>query len=168
MSTTVEIKIEKGMMPRHGLLNKPLQIKLDDQIIEAADWGDLRTYTITPGVHTLTVIMKNKNISMPKQFSASDGDSVKLFCFIDRTQGVLSVIDLAEADAVEIAAKLGKTASHDKERIISVCAFLGAMTFVILNILTNGAVPGGFIGGAIGALVGTLFGWVITSIVRKP
>jgi hypothetical protein len=167
MSTTVEIKIEKGSMPRHGLLNQPLQINLDDQIIKDADWGDHRTYGITPGKHVLTVILKNKGISAPMAFSASEGDSVKLFCYIDRTKGGLTVIDLADSNSAEIIADLGKKASHDNERIISVCAFVGALAFVVLNILTNGAVPGGFIGGAIGGGVGALVGWVITALIRK-
>lgn len=167
MSTTVEIKIEKGVMPRHGLLNQPLQINLDDQIIKDADWGDRRSYGITPGKHVLTVILKNKGITAPMAFSASKGDSVKLFCYIDRTKGELTVIDLADPNSAEITANLGKKASHDNERIISVCAFVGALAFIVLNILTNGAVPGGLIGGAIGGGIGALIGILITSIRQK-
>ncbi|MFA5875951.1 MAG: hypothetical protein WC901_04660 [Candidatus Margulisiibacteriota bacterium] len=49
------------------------------------------------------------------------------------------------------------------EKVISVCAFAGGASMVILNIAT-GIVPGGFIGGAIGGGLGAVVGIIINSL----
>ena len=50
------------------------------------------------------------------------------------------------------------------DRYIPVFAACGAGVFVLLNILTKGAVPGGFIGGFIGALVGGAIGFLLLTM----
>lgn len=46
-------------------------------------------------------------------------------------------------------------------------AFVGGGTFFLLNIITDGAVPGGGIGGAIGGAIGYVIGSAISSAQAK-
>ncbi len=41
----------------------------------------------------------------------------------------------------------------NKQTVTSVAGFCGGGVFCVLNILTDGAVPGGFVGGILGFLV---------------
>ena len=54
----------------------------------------------------------------------------------------------------------------DKAISIS-CAILGAIVFVVLNIVTHGKVPGGAIGGAIGGFLGGVLALGINALRRR-
>ncbi len=50
-----------------------------------------------------------------------------------------------------------------KQQIILIAGFCGGGVFFVLNILTEGAVPGGYIGGILGALI---FGGLAALILK--
>ena len=56
----------------------------------------------------------------------------------------------------------------DKTKIASIFAFFGGSIFFMLNITTEGAVPGGWQGGILGGGIGFLIGWIIASYFPFP
>jgi len=55
-----------------------------------------------------------------------------------------------------------------KKKVVSVVGFCGGGVFLVLNIITNGAVPGGFVGGVLGFLVfGGLAAFVVYVLMPK-
>ena len=66
----------------------------------------------------------------------------------------------------DVKVKVAGTGSSGKGGSLTVWALVGGGTFFLLNIVTNGAVPGGAVGGAIGGLIGGIIGSVYNS-VRK-
>jgi hypothetical protein len=53
----------------------------------------------------------------------------------------------------------------DKNKIATWVGFAGGGVFIILNIATNGQVPGGFKGGVAGFLLGYALGWLVLAFV---
>jgi hypothetical protein len=54
-----------------------------------------------------------------------------------------------------------------KKDIVGTWALIGGGTFVGLNLITHGAVPGGFIGGAIGGGIGAIVGICIQKFLTS-
>ncbi len=52
-------------------------------------------------------------------------------------------------------------------KLLNTLPIIGALTFVVLNITTKGAVPGGAIGGAIGGALGAVVAGAIAGISGK-
>lgn len=55
----------------------------------------------------------------------------------------------------------------DKNKIATIGGFIGGAIFFILNIATQGEVPGGFKGGVIGFILGYLITRLILSIIPQ-
>jgi len=57
---------------------------------------------------------------------------------------------------------------QQKMKVVNIVGFCGGGVFLLLNILTKGAVPGGFVGGVLGYLVfGGLTALVVYVLMPK-
>jgi hypothetical protein len=182
MSIRLDVIIDKGLMPRHGVLNKPLNLLLDNRIIADIDWGDKRSFEISAGKHTLTLKPKTGGTSNTLDFEASDGETITINSFLDMENGKLSLINMAEISPADSLLKRRKKQVVTGKKIISVsagvCAGLGLCVGIIAPFIPNitrgifqfdyiVGCSGGFIGFIIGGALGAAIGIVINALRRK-
>ena len=55
-----------------------------------------------------------------------------------------------------------------KEKIANVVGFIGGGVFFLLNIATEGKVPGGAVGGVLGYLIGAGLTYLVFALVPAP
>jgi hypothetical protein len=173
MPTKLNVKIDKGIMPRSGALNKPLVLFLDDGVIANLDWGDKQSFSIQAGRHTNTLKTRQGGMFNTLSFEAVDGDAITLYGFFDRENHQLSLLNMAEVSSTETQSITRNRRSSTGQRIVTsstgICAGLGmvigAFGFNILNFTTRGAIPGGYIGTIMGICIGIFVGAFIGLII---
>ena len=63
--------------------------------------------------------------------------------------------------------RLLEVSQMDNDKISTWAGFVGGGVFTILNVATNGNVPGGFKGGVVGFLLGYALAWLVLAFVRS-
>ena len=177
MPITLNIIIDKGMMPRSGLLNKQFRILVDNEKIGETSWGEKRRFALPAGKHTLTLQYKRADFAYHLDFEAGEAETVTIRGTLDPKQGGFFLYNLADgtmaantsADGspVDLPTRLHKVRAANEEMLTGVCASVGAVVFVVLNFATHGVVPGGFLGGCIGGGLGAVVGMGINALRRK-
>jgi hypothetical protein len=179
MTFQLNLKIEKGVMPRYGIMYKPLTIVLDNVNLRDIGWGEKASFVVPPGTHTLVLVAKAGGQSNPLMVAANDGDLINVIGFLDTKKGGLYLYNEGDKNTLEILRQdaLAKVniPEHVKEVneknkaanewTISVCAAVGAGIVYFIH-GTIGILPGGFAGAAIGAGVGVAVGLLINALFR--
>jgi hypothetical protein len=175
MTAKLSIHIDRGGMPRNGLLNKPFDLQFDDQKLGALSWGERKSYTIPAGAHRVTLKYRRHPVTYQLDIQAAEGGTVSLDSQMDMHGGGFTLFNPADGTRSGIESQEPKTIEEMMKRqrassdylVEGFCGMLGMVTFFILNLVTHGRVPGGFIGGFLGAVIGGLVGLWINKIRKK-
>jgi hypothetical protein len=177
MSTKLNVKIDKGIMVKGPKYRKPFIILLDNNALGDINWGEQRSFMIPAGTHTLTLKYRPVEMWYTLDFQASEAGTVFIESYMDREKGKFILLNRTDGTTSDnqtggpntkyIQEITKKQQAAMDQRILGGCATAGAFTFVLLNFITQGFVPGGFIGGFIGAVVGGLIGSGINALRRK-
>jgi uncharacterized protein YcfJ len=74
------------------------------------------------------------------------------------------IVQDRKSSIIEVSVKPDRNSA---KKITTGCAIAGGVAFALLNVVTDGKVPGGAIGGAIGGILGGLVGLGINSVRNK-
>ena len=156
MPATLKLEIVKGTMPRHGLLNKPLQLFVDETPIAWLDWGNKKTFEIPAGGHALLMRTRQGWNSGTLNYTLAVGGNAggALLPGYQRPPAAfLRPPGCRPAGKPEEQKRRGSgwNCGHD----VRLCR--GCLFSFFVNILT-GYLPGGFLGGAIGGGIGAAVG----------
>ena len=175
MTARLNIRIDRGGMPRSGILNKKFDLLLDEKKIGALGWGEKRSFHIPAGNHKLTLFHRRLKISYCLDINTEEGGTVDIDSFMNMKGGGLTIFNRADGTSSALPGS-GSTSSEElvkirkaasEELILGACASAGAILFVILNFVTGGLIPGGFLGGFLGAALGAALGAGINTLRRK-
>jgi hypothetical protein len=176
MTAKLTVRIDRGGMPRSGILNKKFDLFLDDRPLAALGWGEKRSFNIPAGKHILNLKYRHYDVDYTLEINPEEGGVVDIDSFMNMKKGGFTIFNRAdgmtstrnEASFSQTVEVLEKSRTVAKEEwVLGFCATAGAVTFVVLNILFGSAVPGGFLGGVIGGGLGALVGMGINSFRRK-
>lgn len=175
MTARLNIRIDRGGMPRSGILNKQFDLFLDDTALAYLGWGETRSFNIPAGKHTLTLKYRRFDVYYRLPIMAVEGQTVEIDSIMDTKKGGFTLFN--RADGLSSNSPGSGSTPHEElvkkgqafgdEMTIGVCASACAILFVVLNILTGGQVPGGFLGGAIGGGLGALAGMGINALRKN-
>jgi hypothetical protein len=179
MTFQLNLKIEKGVMPRYGIMYKPLTIVLDNTNLRDIGWGEKASFLVPPGTHELILAAKAGGQSNTLTVAANEGEMVSVIGFLDTNKGGLYLYNEGDKNTLEIVRQDAFAKANIPEHVkevneknraanewtISVCAAVGAGIVYFLH-GTIGILPGGFAGAAIGAGAGVVVGVLINALIR--
>jgi hypothetical protein len=175
MTARLSIHIDRGGMPRNGLMNKPFDLELDSQVLGALSWGERKSYIIPAGTHQVTLKYRHHPATYQLDIQVAEGGTVALDSLMDMHGGGFTLFNPADGTRSGIESQESRTIEemmrHQRGNsdylVEGFCGMLGMATFLILNLATHGRVPGGFIGGFLGAVIGGLVGLWINKLRKK-
>lgn len=177
MTAKLNIHIDRGGMPRSGILNKKFDLLLDDRVIGALGWGEKRSFTIPAGDHKLQLNYRHYNVYYKLDIHAKEGGTVDIDSVMNPKKGGFKLFNRSDGTTSEDRYGTGSSQTPGEllksqtiareELVVGACASAGILLFIVLNILTGGKIPGGFLGGIIGGGLGILVGIGINSLRRK-
>jgi hypothetical protein len=156
MAGKIHIHVDKGMMPRSGILHKPLWVLLDNAVIGDIGWGHTKDYEVPAGAHSIAVQNKRSDTSCPAiGIVVPDGETADIDCLMD-TAGRLHIVDKKGKTPVNIdaipyngsAKEQAKQKTGHQAAFNAIC-FIGCITllaglltrFTSLNLYDKSAVP---------------------------
>jgi hypothetical protein len=84
MPSRIVLRIHKGIMPKSGLLNKPLDIFIDNVKVKDIGWGQKAVMDVAAGRHDLAVSAKlGGSTANSVSIHALDGETVRISCYFD-------------------------------------------------------------------------------------
>ena len=195
MPGKISIHVDKGMMPRSGILHKPLWVLLDSAVLGDIGWGHTKAYEIPAGKHSIAIQNKrSKTTFTPLEFEATDGETMDFNCLMD-TAGRLHIVDKKDKKPIKIepiqyskSARTQVQQNKNHQAAVGVIFFIGCITliaglitqFTSFDLYDKSAVPYLLISGLVFFLLGffvrkksfaallltiVLYGWDTVSLV---
>jgi hypothetical protein len=176
MTAILNIQIDRGGMPRSGIMNKQFDLFIDDQPIAALGWGEIRSFNIPVGKHGLTLKYRKFDICYKLDIQAEEGGRVDIDSFMDTKKGGFTIFNKAngttsardEAGSSQTVEKLEKSRrAAREEKVLAVCAIVGLFISMALMLFFWFSISGAIISALIGTLAGGLLGAGINALRRK-
>jgi hypothetical protein len=171
MPGQISIHIDKGMMPRSGVLHRPLWILFDNAVLGDIGWGHTKTFEIPPGKHSIALQNKrSKTAFTALEFEAINGESTNINCLMD-TAGRLHIVNSKDKGPIKIEpiqyderAQADVMQNKKHHAAVGVLYFIGCITllaglitqFTSLNLYDKSAVPYLLISGLVFFVLGFL------------
>ncbi len=176
MTAKLNIHIDRGGMPRSGILNKKFDLMLDDQVIGVLGWGQKRSYTIPDGKHILTLKYRKYDVTYKLDIQAEEGGTVNIDSVMNMKKGGFTIFNKADgttsarnetgsSQTVEELLKSQKIAGE--ERVQMICSLAGLFISLAFNVIFGFTLMGALIAALIGLIVGSLLGVLINALRRK-
>jgi hypothetical protein len=168
MPFKLHLQFDKGIMPRAGLLNKPLDVIVDGRKAMDIGWGQSVVLTIPAGNHSLSVSSKLANSpATPLFFDANDGETVRISCYLDVGGAGLTLVN--ENDTA--VSKSTKKQTRQHASYLSSVVFvnlIGGVAFAagVANLFSTVGLLGPKSNGIYWAILGVIF-VILGYFVRK-
>jgi hypothetical protein len=176
MTAKIHIHIDRGGMPRSGVLNKKFDLFLDKNQIGSLGWGEKHTYSIPTGNHNLSLKYRHYDVYYNLDILAEEGKTVEIdsvmnmkkggFIIFNKADGVTSARNYAgSSQTIEELMKSQKAARE--EQVMAGCMIVGLFLSLAYNELSGFTLMGAIIGALIGTVAGNLLGMLINALRRK-
>jgi hypothetical protein len=176
MTAILNIQIDRGGMPRSGIMNKQFDLLIDDQPIAALGWGEIRSFNIPVGKHELVLKYRKYDVYYKLDIQAEEGGRVDIDSILDTKKGGFTIFNKAdgttsahnETGSSQTVEELMKSQRRAREeRVLAVCAIIGLFISMVVMLLFWFSVSGAIISALIGTLAGGLLGAGINALRRK-
>ena len=176
MTAKLNVHIDRGGMPRSGVLNKKFDLLLDDQMIGALGWGEKRSFTIPAGRHILTLNYRHYNVYYKLEFQADEGGTADIDSVMNMKKGGFTIFNKAdgrtsafnETGSSQTPEELMKSQKIARdEQVQMVCSLAGLFISLAINVILGFTIMGALIAALIGVVVGSLLGVLINALRRK-